>query len=150
MTSRLVRLLTTALLTLLLTIVFVVPAAASVPASASAETAVAGRHSVVGRWLGEVTRQDGTVETGVTYRFSNNRTVVSTGDGGTATGTWSAAGPRRVNFSLRTETDFGYVIIVAQIDVRGNRFTGTGQGTAYDSAGNPLGSSVSTIVARRT
>jgi hypothetical protein len=125
----------------------VAPQALAAPVAAAAQVAQPG---IVGSWAITVVRADGTVERGNSLVFSVDGHVTSAGPGGSGGGTWSAAGPRQFTYSIRTNYDFGYVLVTAKIAVSGDRLAGVGRATAYDPQGTQLGGGQSVLAGTRS
>ena len=117
---------------------------------AANETAECHGRSIVGAWTATVYRDDGTVERNDQLSFTSDGKAVTQGVGiGEGDGTWVSEGDRRFSYTTRTNMDWGYLIVSAEIVLRGDAFVGVGGGTAYDAQGNVLGASRSRIVATR-
>jgi hypothetical protein len=116
----------------------------------SASPAWAGStDELIGEWNATITLDDGTVETDAHLSFREDGELVTLSATGQGIGTWQREGGRTVSYTTRTDTDFGYLIISAQVEVSCKTYSGTGLGTAYDHEGNVLGSQNSVVVATK-
>lgn len=134
---------------LLVTFLALILAGTLVAPQATAAGSVRARPGVVGTWTATVYRDDGTVEQNDILEFTADGKVTATGAAGVGHGTWSQLGPQRYSYTERTDLDFGYLVVTAQIVVIGNHFAGYGQGTAYDYSGTVLGTGQSIVIANR-